>query len=240
MPSERRAFLEELCRSYLSKTFITLLWCVLFFIIVPLIIYILSYIPYMQVTDNPYDFNGILRNQEYMFNYHSNLKPDHVHPFSSQWYLWPIDYRPVFFFQGQGYPDGYMSSMSSMGNPIIWWGGIGAVITLIVIRIRKGRLGQRTLFLSIAALSEYLPWVLISRETFVYHYFATLPFLILLMGVLAKYLIERTKHGKKAVFIYLGVCLVAFAMFYPVTTGTEVSRWYSDHFLRWLPSWPFY
>jgi dolichyl-phosphate-mannose--protein O-mannosyl transferase len=34
--------------------------------------------------------------------------------------------------------------------------------------------------------------------------------------------------------------LVLFAMFYPVTTGTEVSRWYSDTFLRWLPSWPFY
>jgi len=240
MPPERRVFLEELCRSYLSKTFITLLWCVLFFIVVPLIIYVLSYIPYMQVTDNPYDFNGILQNQEYMFNYHSTLKPDHVHPFSSQWYLWPIDVRPVFYFQGQGYPDGYMSSMSTMGNPAIWWGGIGAVIALIVIRVRKGRLGQRTLFLSIAALSEYLPWILITRETFIYHYFATVPFLILLISVLAKYLIERTKHGKKAVFIYLGLCLVLFVMFYPVTTGTEVSRWYSDTFLRWLPSWPFY
>jgi dolichyl-phosphate-mannose--protein O-mannosyl transferase len=240
MPPERRAFLEEICRSYLSKTFITLLWCVLFFIVVPLIIYVLAYTPYIQVTENPYDFNDILQNQEYMFNYHSTLNPDHVHPFSSQWYLWPIDVRPVFFFQGQGYPEGYMSSMSSMGNPAIWWGGLGAIITLIVIRIRKGRLGQRTLFLSIAALSEYLPWVLITRETFIYHYFATVPFLILLMAVLAKYLIERTKHGKKAVFIYLGVCLVLFAMFYPVTTGTEVSRWYSDTFLRWLPSWPFY
>ena len=240
MPPERRAFLEELCRSYLSKTFVTLLWCVLFFIIVPLVIYGLAYIPYMQVTDNPYDFQHILGNQEYMFNYHSNLKTDAPHPFSSEWYKWPLDIRPVFLFQGQGYPEGYMSSMSTMGNPLIWWGGLGAVITLIVIRIRKGRLGQRTLFVSIAALSQYLPWVLISRETFIYHYFATLPFLILLMGVLAKYLIERTKHGKKAVFIYLGVCLVLFAMFYPVTTGTEVSRWYADHLLRWLPSWPFY
>lgn len=238
MPAERREFLEELCRSYLSKTFVTLLWCVLFFIVVPLIIYYLAYIPYMQVMDNPYDFQRVLQNQEYMFNYHSNVHD--VHPFESQWWSWPLDIKPVFLFQGRGYPEGYMSSMSTMGNPAVWWGGIGAVITLLVIRVRRGRLGQRTLFLSIAALSQYLPWVLITRTTFIYHYFATLPFLILLMGVLAKYLIERTKHGRKAVFIYLGVCLVLFAMFYPVTTGTEVSRWYSDHFLRWLPSWPFY
>ena len=189
---------------------------------------------------DPYDFARILQNQEYMFNYHAYLNPDEPHPFSSAWYTWPANIRPVFFFQGKGYPEGYMSSMSTMGNPIIWWGGIVAVITLIVIRVTKGRLGRRTLFLTIAALSQYLPWVLVSRETYIYHYFATVPFLILLMGVLAKYLIERTRHGKKVVFIYLGVCLVAFVMFYPVTTGVEVSRWYSDHFLRWLPSWPFY
>ena len=241
MPAARREFLEELCRSYLSKTFITLLWCVLFFIIVPLVIYWLSYIPYMLVEETtPYDFARILQNQEYMFEYHAYLPTDDPHPFSSEWYKWPLNIRPVFFFQGKGYPEGYMSSMSTMGNPIIWWGGFVAVITLIVIRVTKGRLGRRTLFLSIAALSQYLPWVLVSRETYIYHYFATVPFLLLLMGVLAKYLIERTKHGKKVVFIYLGVCLVAFVMFYPVTTGIEVSRWYSDHFLRWLPSWPFY
>jgi len=241
MDPKRRAFLESVRKGFVKNTFITLLWCVSFFIVVPLIIYLLSYIPYMLVQGgDAYTFADVLRNQEYMLNYHSNLNPDSPHPFSSSWYLWPLDIRPVFFFQGKGYNDGTMSSMSTMGNPAIWWGALGSVIALIVIRIRKGRLGRRTLFLSIAALSEYLPWVLISRETYIYHYFATLPFLILLMAVLAKYLIERTRHGKKAVFIYLGVCLVLFVMFYPVTTGTVVSRTYSDIFLRWLPSWPFY
>ena len=241
MEPGRRALLESLSQNYFRKTFITLLWCVLFFIVVPLVIYLLSYIPYMLVEgEGAYTFADILHNQEYMFNYHANLNPDRPHPFNSEWYTWPINMRPVFFFQGKGYPEGIMSSMSTMGNPAIWWGGLGAVIALIVIRIRKGRLGRETFFLAVAALSQYLPWVLISRETYIYHYFATLPFLILLMGVLAKYLIEHTKHGKKAVFIYLGVCLVLFIMFYPITTGTVVSRTYSDIFLRWLPSWPFY
>ncbi len=241
MDTGRRDFLTSVSNGYYRKTFITLLWCVLFFVVVPLIIYLLSYIPYMTVQgDEAYTFADVLKNQEYMFNYHSTLNPDHVHPFSSPWYLWPLDVRPVFFFQGKGYTDGTMSSMSTMGNPLIWWGGIAAVIALIVIRICKGRFGRRTLFLTIAALSQYLPWVLISREVYIYHYFATVPFLLLLMTVLAKYLIERTKHGKKAVFIYLGACLVLFVMFYPVTTGTVVDKAYSDTFLRWLPTWPFY
>lgn len=194
----------------------------------------------MKAAENPYDFAAILHNQEYMYNYHSKLNPETPHPFSFDWYTWPLDIRPVFLFQGHGYSDGYMSSMSSMGNPAVWWGALAAVVTLIVIRIRKGRLGKRTLFISIAALSQYLPWVLIPRETYIYHYFATVLFLILLIGVLAKYLIERTKHGKKAVFIYLGVCALLFVMFYPVTSGVVVSKVYSDIFIHWLPSWPFY
>lgn len=233
---QRREFLQGVSREYLRKTFITLLWCVLFFIIIPLIIYLLSYIPYTLVKEGAYDFNAILRNQEVMLTHHSKFN---IHPYSSPWYTWPLNIRPVFLFQGQGYPKELMSSMSTMGNPAVWWGGLGAVIALIVIRIRKGRLGRRTFFLAVMALSQYVPWMLLTRETYIYHYFATVPFLILLMGVLAKYLIERTKHGKKAVFIYLGVCFLLFVMFYPITTGIVIPREYSDTFLRWLPSWPF-
>ncbi len=232
---QRREFLEGVRRDYLRKTFITLLWCVLFFIIIPLIIYLLSYIPYTLAKDGAYGFNAILRNQETMLSHHSKFN---THPYSSPWYSWPLNIRPVFFFKGQGYPEGLTSSMSTMGNPAVWWGGLAAVITLAVIRIRKGRLGRRTFFIAIMALSQYVPWALLSRETYIYHYFATVPFLILLIGVLAKYLIERTRHGKKAVFIYIGVCLLLFIMFYPITTGIVIPSAYPYTFLKWFGSWP--
>ena len=240
MPQSKRELYETIVGDYLKNTFVTLMWCVLFFIVVPLVIYFLAYIPYMKVANNPYDFWAILHNQEYMFNYHSNLVTETPHPFASAWYSWPLDLKPVFFFQGEGYPEGTISGISTMGNPAVWWGALASVIALIVLRIVKGRFGKRTLFVSIAAMSQYLPWVIISRETYIYHYFATIPFLLLLVGVLAKYLIERTRHGKKAVFIYLGVCLALFVMFYPVISGTPVRLAYSDTFLRWLDTWPFY
>ena len=253
MPEGKRALYETLVRDYAKNTLTTLLWCVLFFIIVPLIIYYLAYIPYMKVAENPYDFAGVLHNQEYMWNYHSTLQTDSPHPFASKWYLWPVDYRPMFFFQGEGYPDGVISGISSMGNPAVWWGGLIAVVTLFVLRIaaprtqtptgmpeKKSCFGRRTLFITIAALSQYLPWVIISRETYIYHYFATVPFLILLTAVLAKYLIERFRCGKWVIFAYLGICLVLFVMFYPVISGMPVSLSYSDTFLRWISTWPFY
>ncbi len=320
MDPSKRGYFADIMHGFTKRTFITLLWCVLFFIVVPIIIYVMAYTPYMaQATDTagyalrafffaatagivvllfilkikdmrrreaadedgepkrfkpgakrvllavlacvlviaavwallwymsfelytderPYDLKGVLGNQEYMWNYHSDLKTDKPHPFQSRWYSWPLNIRPVFLFQGEGYPDEYMSSMSTMGNPAVWWGALGAVITLVVIRLRRGKLGKRTFFLGVAAASQFVPWVVISRETFIYHYFETIPFLILLTAVLAKYLIERTKYGKKAVFAFLAVCLLLFVMFYPVTTGVVISRGYAN-IIRWLPSWPFY
>lgn len=219
------------------KVFIAVVACVLVIAAVCAFIWYESFVLY--TADRPYDFKAILGNQDYMFNYHSTLKTDKPHPFQSRWYFWPLDIRPVFLFQGEGYPDDYMSSLSTMGNPAVWWGGLGAVITLVVIRLRKGKLGKRTFFLGIAAASEFVPWIIITRETFIYHYFETLPFLILLSAVLAKYLIERTKYGKRAVFIFMGVCLLLFILFYPVTTGIVIPRSYAN-VIRWLPTWPFY
>ena len=231
---------DGISRKFARKRVLAIVLFVLALAMACSFLYYTSFVLYTADDQGPYDFARILDNQKYMFNYHSQLNPDHVHPFSSKWYTWPFDYRPVFFFQGHGYTDGTMSSMSTMGNPAVWWGGVAAVVAMIVIRIRKGRFGKRTFFLSVAALSQFVPYILITREMFIYHYFATVVFVILLMGVLAKYLIERTKYGKTFVLIFLGLCFVLFVMFYPVTTGTVVSKAYSDTFLRWLSSWPFY
>ncbi len=326
MDDAKREYLESVARGFAKKTIATLLWCVLFFIIVPVIIYLSAYLPYMGkavgtfgyamracffaifavvtllltmikikdirsvlkkeapakdagetrrkvnrntliavlscilivaviggfigysgfvlYTDNgPSDFKAsferVWRNQNDMLKYHWNLKTDKAHPFSSRWYSWPLNIRPVFLFQGEGYPPEQLSTLSTMGNPAVWWGAFASVIALTVIRLRKGKLGKRTLFLGIAAASQFVPWVIIQRETFIYHYFETIPFLILLTAVLAKYLIERTKHGKTWVIFFMSLCAFLFIVFYPVTTGVVIPRAFS-YALRWLPTWPFY
>ena len=240
MDESKHKYLMGISRDFKKKTLITLLWCVLFFIIVPAIIYYIAYIPYMKVADAPYDFGRILDNQSYMFKYHTQYVLGSEHPFATEWYEWPIDYRPMWLFKGQGYPEGTMSSMSSFGNPAVWWGGLLSIVALIIIRIKDNRPSKRTMFVAIAALSNYLPWVIVQRETYIYHYFATVPFVILLMGILAKYIIEKYKYGKSFVFAFLGIAVILFAMFYPIISGVPFSRHYCDTFLRWLPTWPFF
>ena len=53
---------------------------------------------------------------------------------------------------------------------------------LPMLRVTRGRDDEYDRALPIIAvgfLSAYLPWVLVSRLTFIYHYFASVPFIIL-------------------------------------------------------------
>lgn len=229
----------DIIANYKRNLGLTLAFCVLVFIVIPAVIYVLSYIPYMLVEGETYGFKQILDNQFYMLNYHGNLSPERVHPFSSKWFSWIVDYRPVLFFSKQNAQAGTIATLSTMGNPLIWWTGAVAAFWLIVDAYRNKHRSKKTAFIAIALLSQLLPWVLISREVFIYHYFASVPFLILLLVYWLKYLEKDFKYGKQFGIIFVIACVAMFAFFYPVITGVPANADYING-LRWIQSWPFY
>jgi len=236
---EHSRYYKSVVSTFYYKLFLTLLFCVIMFIIVPAVIYYLSYTPYMRIEKNPYGFRQILDNQSYMWNYHAHLKTDSPHPFASRWYTWMFDIRPVYFFQGRGYPNGVISSLSSFGNPIIWWTIVPSLIMFAVFKLSKYKLKSGLGYAMFAGLSNILPWIFISRETFIYHFFASVPFAIIIITFALKHFFENTKRGKYFVLAYLGAAFVCFILFYPFITGIPVSSTYANA-MRWLGSWPFY
>ena len=77
---------------------------VVFFLVIPAIIYCLSYIPYglalgyqlpSMLTDKNY-YKIIWDNQVYMLTYHSGV--DQSHPYSSRWCQWLFDVRPILYY----------------------------------------------------------------------------------------------------------------------------------------------
>ncbi|MGI6152394.1 MAG: glycosyltransferase family 39 protein [Christensenellaceae bacterium] len=230
----------EVVQSYRKNLMTTLLFSVLFFIVIPVCIYLLSYIPYTMVTQGePYDFNAIIQNQKNILDYHANLNPDHVHPFSSPWYSWVADVRPVLFFSHQNAQAGTIATLSTMGNPLIWWTGIVAAIWLILYAASGKHRSKGAAFLAIGALSQLVPWMFITREVYIYHYFATVPFLILLIVYWLKYLEADFRYGKQFGYGFVAACVLMFVFFYPVITGVPADAGYVTG-LRWLESWPFY
>ncbi|KAA8997131.1 phospholipid carrier-dependent glycosyltransferase [Paenibacillus spiritus] len=234
--------LAAACRSasavFWRNTVLTLGSCVAFFVLIPAAIYSLSFIPVLSVTGQGYTFSGLIEAQKNMYDYHSQLTA--THPFASQWWQWPFMKRPVWFFSGgDGLPAGKVSSIVTMGNPVIWWTGIFALLAALWMTIKRGE--KKLYVLWIGFFSQFIPWMLVPRQTFLYHYFAMVPFLILALVYMLKLADGRLapKRANALLGIYAAAAAVLFVMFYPVLSGMQVTKDYVDIMLRWFPTWVF-
>lgn len=215
-------------QAYVIKT---LGFCLLFFVAIPAVIYTLSYIPFVD-NQNTGLIAKMLKNQETMFNYHSGIEA--THPYSSWWYQWPIMYRPIWYYSGT-VTETIKEGISAFGNPLVWWAGIPAFFYMIY-RMVKQR-DKTAGFLVISYLAQYVPWMFVSRITFIYHYFPSVPFVVLMLGY-TMYCLWRWKPRIKGCILgYTGAAVALFAMFYPVLSGLPIPTWYADIFLRWFSSW---
>ncbi|MCK5129524.1 MAG: phospholipid carrier-dependent glycosyltransferase [Clostridiales bacterium] len=227
---------DEIVKNYVKKTLITLGWCVVFFIIIPIAIYIMSYIPIMKIGPSK-DLSYVWRNQVNMFNYHSALTASH--PYASPWYEWPFLVKPMWYYSNDALRSvGKMSSIAAFGNPAVWWTGTIAMIYLFIDTYLKKKPSKVAIFVIIGFLSQYLPWVLVTRSMFIYHYFAAVPFFIIAIVMAIKKLYEKKKINMVAILIYLGIVLALFIFFYPVLSGAPISSAYG-RMLKWLPTWWF-
>ena len=213
----------------------TILVCVVSFVIIPLGIYIISYIPYIEKGHEDMSYmEKVIDNQKYMFTFHSKLKESHTH--ESRWYTWPIVYKPVFYMS-RILSATHRQGINAMGNPFIWWIGILAFIYMIY-RIIKEK-DKTALFITIGYLSQLVPWMFVTRMTFIYHYFTSVPFVVLMNVYMFKCILDKEKSRKMRCYLafYMIMLVVLFIMFYPVLSGQDVSAEYVDTYLRWFESW---
>jgi len=225
---------------YLAKT---ILFSFLFFVVIPGIIYYLTYIPYgraagMSVSEgmlwNPEYVNIVWNNQVYMFRYHSNLVAEH--PFSSDWWQWVLNIRPILY-ESRVSGD-TRATFGSFGNPVVWWGGIFAMV-IMALRVFTHRDGK-ALFILIGFLSQLLPWVAVTRILFIYHYFPSTLFIVLAFAHLFNTIVEkRDEAGKSVVYGYTVLAGIVFMIFYPMLSGIYLPGWYYKDILKWFVTWPF-
>lgn len=228
--------LRDKVKPFWKNTLLTLLWCVVFFIIVPVAIYLLSYLPYV-LSEAKYDLEGIWGVQKFMYNYHSTLTA--THPYQSSWWQWPLMLRPMWYYVNYDVAEGYVGTISAMGNPAVWWVCcVGAAMALIKLIRGKLRPDKIWFVLFVGLFAEFLPWVLVTRCTFIYHYFASVPFIILITVYLLMHMEERNPAWAKAKWIWMGAAVVLFLFFYPAISGMVAPRAYIQ-VLEWLPSWTF-
>lgn len=175
--------------------------CLIFFIAIPSIIYLLSYIPFkagLNTSDSL--FKVMLDNQKFMYSYHSTLTA--THPYSSMWYMWLFDAKPVYFYLGEDLlPDGVCAKIFAFGNYLIWVVGFIALIYVIIntvnetlkaykekrqLSIEAKEYCSKNICLIIFYLALLVPWIFVTRVAFLYHYYVCIPPLIVITILLLK------------------------------------------------------
>ncbi len=210
---------------------------VVFFVLVPLLIYYGSYFVY-RMQDPGFGLGQWWQQQLYMFHYHRDLEASHA--FSSHWYTWPLLLRPVWYYTGETLSQSGVASIAGMGNPILWWAGTGAVLWLLWRQLSaKGSPAGGAV--TVLYLTQLLPWVLVPRCTFLYHYFPSLVFAVPALILLVQ-AVEREHSPVLARRVSLALLLmtaVAFLWLLPPVSGLPVPESWAG-LTRWLPSWSFY
>ncbi len=218
-------------------------YCLLFFVVAPCLIYYASYWSYApsQGITGPWRLfhkeylQMVVDNQTYMWNYHSDLVA--THPYSSMWYQWLFDVRPILYYL-TSIPSGDTVSFGAFNNPLVAWAGLTALVGLVWLVIKER--DERAVFILIGYLANLLPWVLVTRLTFAYHYFPCTVFLVLAIGYIFADLCRRDPHWRWSVGGFTAVAGLLFLVFYPVLAGIPRSPGYSKVFLKWFAdTWPF-
>jgi len=192
-------------------------------------IYFSTFIPHML---RGHDLRDVYALQWRMLRYHSTLKE--IHPFSSPWWSWPVIQRPLWLTV-DALRGGLVSTVVAMGNPLIWWAGTFFVASAAERAMKKR--DDTCIFIAVTFLFQWLPFALIRRCLFIYHFYIDVPILIL---ATTYFLNESWRDGRrrKLIVTYLTAAAVAFAFFYPVISGQPIPDQYRA-LLRWLPGWVF-
>jgi dolichyl-phosphate-mannose--protein O-mannosyl transferase len=192
----------------------------------------------------------VLGLQGAMYEYHSKLTATHA--FSSPWWTWPLMLRPLWLYVST-LPNNFTSTIVLMGNPAVWWVGFASLILVTAKVVLDGfgkkltkkplegssirRANLAAVFIVVIFFFQWLPYVLISRVTFIYHFYVNVPFLCLATAYfISKY--WSSKWVKVAALAYFVGVVALFALFYSAISGTPAST-SSIEGLKWLSGWSF-
>ena len=259
LTADEQDLLTKRDRPAMRRVICLCLWCLLFFVAVPLAIYLGSYIVHYQARE----VNGIVdwlrlvwQTQVNILNYHGTPGLGMDHAYYSPWYEWFTMQTPMYYASPSFTPDGWRYAIYCFGNPVVWYGGLAGLMYVALrwvrnhlcslpdggtaLRLRASTWCVSPAFVLIGFAAQILPWVLVPRGTYIYHYFASVPFLILalVLGLNSLYS-RRGKSGLVVTVLILAAALVMFVYLFPYASGVLSPSWWMDSIRNypWTGGW---
>jgi hypothetical protein len=206
-------------------------------VVIPLLIYFVVYIPYLQlghsisIPGGPGYGWSLDELQVQMFTYHFNLQAGH--PAASPWWSWPLDLKPVWFYGSSAWDGNLVAAIYNGGNPVLFWAGVPAIVACGVLAWRRR---SAALVLIVAAFAfQLLPWTRIERATFQYHYLTAVLFAMIAIAYLVDEALRSRAYQALAVAFLVAAAVVG-VIIWPLGAAWPMPDWYMNA-ARALPPW---
>lgn len=182
-------------------------------------------------------FADLLDYHRQMWDFHTGLDSDH--PYKSAALDWMLQLRPTsFWFE---HPttgcrgDDCASAIMALGNPLLWWAAIPALLFLLWYTVRRGSWPGSVVIAGFLAM--YVPWLLYpNRTVFNFYTVAFAPFVALAVAWALGEAFRRGRWLRLGAALVTAVILASAVYFAPVWTGWPIP--YDDWYSRmWLGSW---
>lgn len=214
-----------------SVIFSFFLICIGCFIVLPAIVYVLSYIPFVKVYPEDNLIGHAISNSISMYDYHKNVTAPH--PYASPWYSWLVDQIPLM--DSRAVCGDRMAAVATFVNPLVCFGGLVSLLHHVYMTVKKKDVTSELLV--VFYVSMLLPWVFITRTVFIYQYFICTKVLILMICNSIRCI--GFKKENSVIKFTAGVSVALFVIYFPVLAGLMVNMKYIKEILSVLPDWRF-
>jgi dolichyl-phosphate-mannose--protein O-mannosyl transferase len=164
------------------------------------------------------------------WNFHEQLIASH--PYESRWWSWLYLARPVWYYFKQETEAGPVRGILALGNPILWWASIPALLAGAWYAVRHHY--TPLLVALLAFLATYVPWILIGRTQFQYYLVGGVPFMMIILAWWIDRILSSDYHRFAQLLIV--VAIFTFIFFFPLYTAMLVPNWFYKLHI-WFPSW---
>ncbi|MGH2456272.1 MAG: phospholipid carrier-dependent glycosyltransferase, partial [Candidatus Limnocylindria bacterium] len=207
--------------------------------VIPLLVYFLSYVPYLQLghpiagpNAGPGYGWSLEELHAQMFGYHFGLQAGHAA--SSPWWSWPLELKTVFFYT-HDFDDRAVGVIYNGGNPVLFWAGVPAMVWCGILAWR--RRSPALVLLVVAFAFQFLPWTRIERATFQYHYLTAVIFAMVAVAYVTDEAL-RSWTWRPLGIAFLVLAAVAGVLVFPMGSALAMPDWYIN-LARTLPPWNF-